>query len=124
VADALGWLHINCGVACHNAGLNSEAEVTGLRMKLDPELLDGRPTNDFETVKLLLNQPAKTAQWEGQMRIVPGKPEESLLYQLITTRVDPAGNRQMPPLATRMVDEENTNKVRDWILALKSSEPE
>lgn len=122
VADALGWLHINCGVACHNDGVNSEAAVTGLRMKLNPDLLDGRPSNDFDVLKLLVNQPAQTNQWNGQTRVTPGKPDESLLYRLITTRVEGAGNLQMPPLASRAVDEENTAKIRDWILALKPSE--
>jgi hypothetical protein len=118
-ADALGWLHINCGVTCHNAGVNSKAEVTDLRMKLDPANLDGRPSDDFDTIRGLVNVPAVSTQWQGQMRIVPGKPDESLLYKLITSRTGADGNRQMPPLATRMVDEENTAKIRDWILAMQ-----
>jgi hypothetical protein len=122
-ADALGWLHINCGVACHNDGVNSKAEVTGLRMKLDPTLLDGRPSNDFDAIKLLVNREAQTAQWAGQTRIVPGNPDESLLYHLVTTRVEGGGNRQMPPLASRVVDDENTDKIREWILAMNPAEP-
>ena len=122
VADALGWLHINCGVTCHNAGVNSEAETTGLRMKLDPAELDGRPVNDFEVLKLLVNVDAKTNQWVGKKRIVPGNAEESLLYQLITTRVGIDSNKQMPPLLTRIVDEEHANKIKDWINAMKPVE--
>ena len=119
VADVLGWLHINCGVTCHNDGVNSEAEITGLRMKLKVEQLDGRSSADFEVLKLLLNVQAVTNQWQEQKRIVPGKPDESLLYQLITTRVGIDSNKQMPPLLTRVVDDEHAAKVKDWILAMK-----
>lgn len=121
-ADALGWIHINCGVTCHNAGVNSEAETTGLRMKLDPAELDGRPSNDFEVLKLLVDVDAKTNQWVGKKRIVPGNADESLLYQLITTRIGVDSNKQMPPLLTRIVDDEHANKIKDWINSMKPTE--
>jgi hypothetical protein len=117
-ADVLGWLHINCGVSCHNDGVNSDAEKTGLRMKLDPTLLDGRASNDFQTFRLLINTPAVTNQWMGQKRVVPGMPDKSLMYKLVSTRQTMDGNKQMPPLATRKVDTTNVAKVRDWITAL------
>lgn len=116
-ADVLGWLHVNCGVSCHNETVNAEAEVTGLRMKLDPALLDGRASNNFQTFTLLINTPAVTNQWNKQKRVVPGMPDKSLLYKLITTRTGMDGNKQMPPLATRKVDDKNAAKVRDWITA-------
>jgi hypothetical protein len=119
VKDVLGWLHINCGVTCHNDGVNSKAEETDLRMKLNFEDLDGRPVNEIEVLKNLIDVPAKTTQWQGQKRIVPGKPDESLLYKLITTRLGVDGNKQMPPLVTRVVDDVHANMIRDWILALK-----
>jgi len=118
-ADALGWLHINCGVTCHNAGVNSEAAITGLRMKLLADQLDGRPSDDFEVLELLVDVPAVTNQWQGQKRIVPGKPDESLLYKLITTRIGSDSNKQMPPLLSRVVDEEHAEMIKQWILAMK-----
>jgi hypothetical protein len=87
-------------------------------MKLNFADLDGRSTKDNAVLKNLINVPAKTTQWQGQKRIVPGKPEESLLYNLITTRLGTDGNKQMPPLVTRVVDEEHANMVREWIMAL------
>lgn len=117
-ADVLGWLHVNCGVSCHNETVNADAEVTGLRMKLDPALLDGRPSNDFQTFRLLINIPAVTNQWNRQQRVVPGMPDKSLLYKLITTRTATDTNKQMPPLVSRKVDDKNAAKVRDWITAL------
>jgi len=120
--DVLGFLHINCGVTCHNDGVNAKAEKTDLRMKLKWSELDGSPTNDTEVLKNLINVEAQTTQWLGQKRIVPGKPDESLLYNLITTRLGVDGNKQMPPLVTRVVDKEHADLVRDWILALKPAE--
>ncbi len=118
-ADVLGWLHVNCGVSCHNDGVNSDAELTGLRMKLDPALLDGRPSNDFQTFRQLINTSAVTMQWSKQKRVLPGMPDKSLLYKLITTRTGLDNNtKQMPPVATRKVDDQNVAKVRDWIVAL------
>lgn len=117
-ADVLGWLHVNCGVSCHNDGVNSDAEKTGLRMKLDPALLDGRASTNFDTFRLLINTAAVTNQWNGQKRVVPGMPDKSLLYKLITTRTGTDGNKQMPPVATRKVDDKNVAKVREWITAL------
>jgi hypothetical protein len=120
--DVLGFLHINCGVTCHNDGVNSKAEETDLRMKLNFADLDGSPTNDIEVLKNLIDVEAKTTQWQGQKRIVPGKPDESLLYKLITTRLGIDGNKQMPPLVTRVVDKEHADMIREWILALKPAD--
>jgi hypothetical protein len=117
--DVLGWLHVNCGVSCHNEGVNSEAAKTGLRMKLDPSLLDGRASNNFQTIRQLIDTAAVTQQWNKQKRVVPGNPQMSLLYKLISTRVGMESNKQMPPLASRVVDQQNVAKVRDWILAVK-----
>lgn len=117
-ADVLGWLHVNCGVSCHNDSVNADAEKTGLRMKLDPALLDGRASNNFQTFTQLINTAAVTTQWNGQKRIVPGMPDKSLLYKLVTTRTPMDGNKQMPPLVSRVVDQQNAAKVRDWIIAL------
>ncbi len=123
-ADALGWLHINCGVTCHNANPNANAEVTDLRMKLDPSELDGRSPTTFEAYTNLVNGDAQTTQWQGRKRIMPGNPEESLLFELITNRVaGGASNLQMPPLATRLVPEEQTEMILEWIAAMEPGEP-
>ena len=50
--------------------------------------------------------------------IVPGSPGESLMYQLMTTRGE--GPRdQMPPLASRVVDQPNMRVIFDWIAAME-----
>jgi hypothetical protein len=112
-ANVLGWMHINCGVSCHNDRPASEAYQTLLRLRLDPALLDGRSSRTFEPETSTVGTPAKSTRFVGMTRIVRGAPSQSLLYQLITSR---AGKlKQMPPLATVAVDAEHNRMVQDWI---------
>jgi hypothetical protein len=54
--------------------------------------------------------------WNGWKRIVPGDPTDSLLVQLITHRgTDNLVGDQMPPIATLIVDQTDSQKVIDWI---------
>jgi hypothetical protein len=115
-ADVLPYLHINCGVCCHNSNPNAEAYSSTLFMKLDARLLDGRASTDFEPRTLLVDHAAKTQRWGERIRVVPGSPEESLLHQLITSRAGP--QEQMPPIATKVVDGTQVQKIEAWINAL------
>jgi hypothetical protein len=112
-AHALGWMHMNCGVTCHNDVQSSKGYSTGLRMRLDPAQLDGGPLGDLAVLKTGVGVEAKTMRWLGRTRIVPGSSQDSLLYALITQRGDKA--QQMPPIATFLVDTENTDWVKAWI---------
>jgi hypothetical protein len=116
-AQALGWLHINCGVSCHNDNQNSEAYATGLRLKLDQAQLDGRSSADFESLTTTVNVPATNDRWMGRPRIVPGSPEQSLLYQLVSRRVS-GKNEHMPPIASRIVPQDAVAMLAEWIRAL------
>jgi hypothetical protein len=115
-AAPLAWLHINCGASCHNGNSNSTAYGSGLRMRLDPTMLDGRSSADFDARTTTLNLMATTPTWAGQTRIVPGDPTHSLLVKLITNRGtdNPVAN-QMPPIATNLVDTVDTQTVIAWI---------
>lgn len=115
-AEMLGYTHMNCGVCCHNTNQNADAYSSGLFMKLDVNELDGRPVGNFEPLQLLINQDAKTLRWGDKKRVVPGNPQDSLLYQLITSRAGP--KEQMPPIATQVVDSGHADLVRRWIEAL------
>jgi hypothetical protein len=116
-AQALGWLHINCGVSCHNDNQNSEAYTTGLRLKLDQKQLDGRSSADFEILTTTVGVSATNERWMQRPRIVPGSPEESLLYQLVSRRVS-GKNEHMPPIATRIVPQDEVAMLYDWIRAM------
>jgi hypothetical protein len=115
-AAPLAWLHVNCGVSCHNGNSNSTAFGSGQRLRLDPRLLDGRSSAHFDSLTTTVNVVANTPTWNGQTRIVPGDPSHSLLVELISNRgtANPVSN-QMPPIATVVVDRPNTENVVTWI---------
>jgi hypothetical protein len=118
-AAPLAWLHVNCGVTCHNDNSNSMAYGASQRLRLDPTLLDGRSSSTFESLTTTVNQTADTPAWNGQTRIVPGDPGDSLLVKLISNRgTDNPVNNQMPPIATLLVDGPDTQSVVAWVRAM------
>jgi hypothetical protein len=116
----IGWLHVNCGVSCHNDNPSAAGHSTKLRMKLDVAQLDGRSATAYPTLQTTIGVAATTLRWGGKIRITPGSPEQSLLYQLITTRTT-GENNQMPPLATNVVPKTDTDAVATWIQSLPPS---
>ncbi|HEY1532659.1 MAG TPA: hypothetical protein VGF76_01530, partial [Polyangiaceae bacterium] len=92
-APALAWLHVNCGTTCHNQNSNAKAWSTGMFLRLDPTLLDGRSVVGFDSLMTTIGVAAVTPAWQGQTRILPRDPAQSLLFQLISHRG--TGN-QMP----------------------------
>jgi hypothetical protein len=114
-APALGWLHVNCGVTCHNDNANSTGYAAGMNLRLDPLLLDGRSSASFDSIGTTVGVRAKTPSWNGAVRIVPSDPSGSLLVQLISHRGE---GMQMPPFATRVVDDVDVAKVVAWVNAM------
>lgn len=113
--EVIGWLHINCGVSCHNDNATAAGHSTKLRMRLDPAQLDrGAPASEYPTIKTTIGVAATTERWGGKVRIAPGDPSQSLLYQLISVRGG-GENDQMPPIASLVVDQDYVTKVADWI---------
>jgi hypothetical protein len=113
-----GWLHINCGVTCHNDNPNAAGKSTLLRLRLEPGQLDGQqPASTYAAVRTTIGVAATTVRWNSQTRIVPGSPEQSLLYTLVSTRGG-GDNDQMPPIASNVVDQEYVDKIAAWIRAL------
>jgi hypothetical protein len=90
-AAALGYLHGNCG-HCHDA------------------------TGELAELAMNLRTDAVATTVGTRQRIVPGRPEDSLVYQRMSSR-EPA--RQMPPLGTRVVDDEAVALVGRWITELE-----
>ena len=111
-APALLWIHVNCGNACHNANSNSIGYAAGMRLRLDPDKLDGQSTSGFDIPRTTIGVTVDTPQWSGDTRIVAGDPQNSLLLQLISRR---EADNQMPPLATDIVDQDGITAVTNWI---------
>jgi hypothetical protein len=127
-APALAWIHINCGVTCHNANSNATAYGVKMHLRLDPMLLDGRPVtvSDFDTLKTTIGALATSPAWVSPVhwtRIVPGDPSKSLLVQLISNRGknNPAKG-QMPPIASSVVDTVDVAKVVDWVSKMSAAQ--
>ncbi len=114
-APALGWLHVNCGVTCHNTNANSMAYAAGMDLRLDPALLDGRSSAHFDSLRTTVGVPAQTPAWNGAIRIAPGDPAGSLLVRLISHR---GAGMQMPPIATRLVDDADVANVVAWVTTM------
>jgi len=118
---ALGYLHANCGVACHNASAASGANQSGLHMKLVAANLaravgtdtvttgaNKRPGGNFP------NQPPPPDG--GWFAIHPGDLSRSLLPTRMATRdVTDGGRGQMPPFITHVVDDAGVATVSAWI---------
>jgi hypothetical protein len=106
---ALAWLHVNCGVTCHNGSANATANATGLRLRLAVDA-GGRASYD-ELLRATYGVSATSPHYTGEVRLVPGAPDASLLVRLASSR----GADQMPPIATRLVDEAGVAALRAWI---------
>jgi hypothetical protein len=112
---ALGFLHVNCGVSCHNGNPAAEAYSTGLRLRLRVAQADGRAPTGFDTLTTTLGVDATTGRWLGDKRIVEGSAADSLLYTLMSTR-DPTNMKdQMPPIASRIVPKDGAAFIKAWI---------
>lgn len=119
---ALGYLHANCGISCHNDNPLAKAKDTGLYLRLEAGELDSVQTTDAFTTSMN-KRPAENAKYEGLENqdpmhwyaIRPGDPERSLLVARQTIRGTEA---QMPRIGTNQVDDEGVAAVTRWIEAM------
>jgi hypothetical protein len=114
-ASVLAWMHVNCGVGCHNDNPSSYGYPSQLYLRLNPTVIQSGDLASWGPLKTTIGQLAHTSNFAGSTRIVPGSPEQSLLVQLAETR---GSNRAMPPIASRIVDEQGVANLREWIRRL------
>jgi hypothetical protein len=116
---ALGYLHANCGV-CHN-----EQSKVGIILGADMYLHADRLATVMgtSTYTSCVNQDTKGGISGLGKRIVPGKPDLSAVYEVMNLRemmnLDGGESRQMPPLASELVDPTGTAAIKAWITVLK-----
>jgi hypothetical protein len=101
---ALGYLHANCS-HCHNA---ARPERRGARC------FDPQSDVDFSLRAEPVAEPSATSAYRSATGecFEPGKPDDSKLLELVSER---GRFRQMPPLATELVDETAVELLRRWI---------
>jgi hypothetical protein len=114
---ALGYLHMNCGVSCHNTNPLALGGTSGLHLRLETgELGSVQGTDTWRTsvgVRSLF-RPSVLSGGDFQ-RVAPGDTAHSTVLQRLAVR---GGAFQMPPLATRVVDEHGRALVQRWIESL------
>jgi hypothetical protein len=120
---AIGWLHVNCGTACHSGNPNAEAQGSGLFMKLSAtQLMDASTrVQDTDPYTTAVNKPCHMSPYcaiGGYLRIAAGDVAHSLEVKLAETRDGGSGLSQMPPIVTHQVDEAGTAKLEAWVGAL------
>jgi hypothetical protein len=118
---AVGFLHSNCGNACHNRSPSALAGASGLLMRLDVDATGALPPNVNQTdLWLTAYKVPSTFVPAGNL---PGtffriKPQD-VAHSAIPYRDGRRdGISQMPPLATHIVDTLDLKKVDDWINSL------
>jgi hypothetical protein len=121
-AAALGFMHVNCGMACHSSrGLSG---FTQLHTRLRAEEFWPAPNGPLATVETTdayvsgVNQDVILATYAqsfpGTKLITPGYSAKSLAWLTAHLR----GTHQMPPIVSHKVDDAGTQTLADWIDAL------
>jgi hypothetical protein len=116
---ALGYLHVNCGVSCHNPSREARARDTALYLRLSTGRADGVLQTPAVTTAINKLPTGNAPFYElpepdaGQFYdLLPGSPERSLMLARMLVRDHPA---QMPPLASNKVDTDGAAAVSAWI---------
>jgi hypothetical protein len=115
-ALALGWIHVNCGVTCHNSNPSAAGNGAGMLLRLDPSQLDGTPPDPgtWDVLRTTIGVPCVSGSLTGQPRIRPRDANHSELYELIDER----GVLQMPPIASLVIDTPDVAVVASWIQSM------
>jgi hypothetical protein len=115
---AIGYLHMNCGVSCHNPN------TLGTTFPSRLDIVNGRVTAlvEMDLFKTAINVPS-IYQPVGTKalfyRIRPGDPARSSIHHRMNRRDTQSGmSGQMPPLATHKIDAAGVALVEAWIAGM------
>jgi glucose/arabinose dehydrogenase len=98
----LGYMHGNCA-HCHNASPQAESRL------------------DLTFQAALSNIIGRDTEGSGQavgVRVVPGAPDESVLFQALSLESEDEDLKPMPPVGVQLIDAEAVELFRGWIEAL------
>jgi glucose/arabinose dehydrogenase len=101
--ELLGYLHGNCA-HCHNASPNA---MGGLSLE-HPVALDN-----------IISVPTEGSGQAAGIRVVPGFPDRSVLYQAFLGDSDDPELRPMPPIGVQLRDTATAERLRAWIAGLQ-----
>jgi hypothetical protein len=115
---ALGYLHANCGISCHNTTTFAAANPSGLYLRLNVGEMD-TPHTTAAVLSGINREPSSNADF-GQLPepdldyfdFRPLDPDRSLAFARMNYR---GSDSAMPPLGTHVIDPEGISVIRAWI---------
>jgi hypothetical protein len=116
-AAALGYLHMNCGVSCHNNG-NGEASNTGVFMRLGVATLTSPQATDTWTTGVNVRANYQITNVDAPQIFTPCDPDHSSSYYRMNHRDGVNGTpdgTQMPPIISHQVDTDGVALVAAWL---------
>lgn len=117
--NALGWLHANCGLACHNALPTANCAFRGMHLKLRyTEITSGLTADKTDTFTTSVNVPSLLPGTGTHNRITPGDVATSAVHTLSNQRNNTNPNAQMPPIVSHKIDPTGVGYLATWIGAL------
>jgi hypothetical protein len=115
---ALGWLHANCGISCHNGG-NGAAAGSGLFMRLNvAQLASVQATDTYTTGWNQMTSSFQILDAAATYRIHACDTTTSCVYYRASRRTGLAGTPngiQMPPIDSHKIDDAGLAAVAAWI---------
>jgi hypothetical protein len=109
-ADALGYLHANCG-HCHNSNNALTYPITDQTLRL---FVDERVVSTTTVYKSIVNQHTKS-YFAKIFRVKGADAPESAVYERMSKRNSATVTGQMPPIATKVVHVAGAATVKAWI---------
>jgi hypothetical protein len=123
-AAALGWMHMNCGVTCHNPNPAALGGYSGMRLKLltsqlFPEAGVAKVVNQ-DIYAMCANVTSRLMpNGHPYLRIAPGDSAQSLIPLVSLAREPDAGAfSAMPPLVSHVPDVADVRLIQNWIDAI------
>jgi len=104
--EVLRYFEGNC-VTCHNGSQGASSSF------------DMRSEGVFEN---LINRETESSATAAGIRVIPGDPENSILYQAIIAEDDTGDVKRMPPIGVQVIDSAGTALIYAWIASLAAAE--
>jgi hypothetical protein len=115
---ALGYLHANCGISCHNTTTYAPANPSGLYLRLNVDDLES-PHTTAAVVSGVNREPSSNADYgqlpEPTLDYVDFRPldlDRSLAFARMNYR---GSDSAMPPIGTHVIDPDGVAAIRAWI---------
>ena len=124
---AIGFLHSNCGIVCHNANPTATCSFNSMRLRVQVEELvltdGGTPSlQALQAYTTTHDVPAATGLGDPAFkpygRITHGDPSKSLIRYLTGRRTANEVFGQMPPVDSHTVDVVDVANLNAWITAM------